>query len=791
MKIKALQTIFLICLVVVSRAELFDVSGKNFFNEKPVLLNEGWIFYPNAFYTSKEIKSLKNLKGYRISATDNWHELYKRCILEKRTGFGTYHARIKINRENPRLLLKFEKIYSSVKIYVNDQLYASVGVVSDKKETYKPAVKPIFIEIDPKESELLDITLHVSNFNHFEGGIVKPPILGAYNYLINQYNKKLISDAIVIGIFFITGIIFMILYNLGKSGLEFLIFSLFSIFFTTQYSIYSSEIFSAFFQGIKFDIYIKFGYLFLLFTFSSFVLYIYYLFPRYANKRISIVSSGFLAGLGLIGLFVPSYLLTLISPAILLGLIPTIGLYMMYIFSKTIFFNENEKLLTNLGSFSLLLISFYFINNHFKIIENSWFVNTLVFFLFLCIHIYLLMSKYSNKIKYLYKSVEESVRAKNEFISTMSHELRTPLNGILGNANILKSNENESSKVSKLETIIQNTEKLTSIIDDILNLSDLETGNIQLKYSKVNIREVIEKSVELTNHFRKDKSIDLEIIIDPKISETLVGDELRLKQIFIHFISNAFKFTSKGKVIISGKLLNESANTQSITFSITDTGIGISKERLKNMFEAFKQADGSHTRRHSGIGLGLALSNRLIDLMGGKISVESHEGKGTKFSFTLTLKKESEVTPIAQNNIMFRKLELDPKLKILVAEDNPVNQKLMVMMLKNLGYNADIAENGKVAYEKSLINMYDIIFMDIQMPEMDGLEATKRILSKVKDRPVIIAVTANATDRDRDECMEAGMNDFVSKPVKPLEIKDCILKWQGLRLLLNENKMAI
>lgn len=791
MRIKALHAVAFLSLVVIySRAELFDVSRKNFYNEKPVLLNKGWKFYPNAFFSSKEIKSLKNLKGYRISIEDNWHVLYKKGILQSRTGIGTYHARIKINSENPRLILQFEKIYSAAKIYINDKLYTSIGVVSDKKETYKPAIKTVFIEIDPKESELIDVIVHVANFNHFEGGVLKAPKLGAYNYIVNQYNKKLITDAVIIGTFFITSIIFLILYSLGRSGLEFLIFAFFSIFFTTQYSIYSSDIFNAFFQGIKFDIYIKLGHLFLMFSFASFILYIYFLFPRYANRRISFVTSALLASLGIIGIAIPNFYLTMMIPAILFGLVPAIGLYMIYVFSKTIIFNERGKLLTNLGSFSLLLISFYFVNNQFKFIDESWIINTLIFLLFLCIHIYLLMSKYSYKIKKLYKSVEESIRAKNEFISTMSHELRTPLNGILGNANILKSNETDNSKINKLETIIENTEKLTSIIDDILNLSDLETGNIQLKYSRINIREIIEKSVELTNHFRKDKSIDLDILIDPKISENLLGDELRLKQIFIHFISNAFKFTNRGKVIISSKLIHESKNYQEINFSITDTGIGINKERLKSMFEAFKQADGSHTRKHPGIGLGLALANRLVALMGGKINVESQEGKGTKFSFTLSLKKEKEA-PIDNTNSVLRKQELDLNLKILVAEDNPVNQKLMLMMLKNLGYNADIAENGKIAYEKCLSNSYDIIFMDIQMPEMDGLEASRKILSNVKDRPIIIAVTANATDRDRDECLEAGMNDFVSKPVKPLEIKDCILKWQGLRILLNENKLAI
>ena len=788
--LKILVLIIITSIGFVSKGQVFDLSNKIFDHNKSYLIDKGWKFYPNEFYSSKQIRSLKNVKGYRVNASESWYALYKTGILESNTGYGTYYTQIKLNKEYPRLLIKFDKTFSAAKFYVNGELYTSVGRVSESKLNYKPEIRPVLIEVDPSESEICDLVIHVSNFDHFEGGMASAPLIGNKKYINNVVDKKLISDSVVIGTFLITSIIFLFLYLLGKSGLEFIVFSIFSFVFTIQYSIYTSHIFSTFFQGINYHLYVKLGIFSLLITFSSFLLYIHFLFPNYSNKNITFTSSLVLAIGGLVAFVISPYYITMSMPALLLGFVPAVSLYLFYVFSKTIIFKEKNKLLTSLAALSLLLIAFHFINTKYNIIPSKLAINNVSFFLFLSIHIFLLMNKYSSKIKQLYLAVEESVRAKNEFISTMSHELRTPLNGIMGMATMLKSNELDSNKLSKIENIVLNTEKLTSIIDDILNLSDLESGTIQLKYNKINIREIINKSVELTNHFRKDKNIDLDILIDPQIEESLVGDELRIKQIFIHFLSNAFKFTQKGKVVVSGKLIKNNENIQEVLFSIADSGQGISKEKLTSLFNSFKQADGTHSRKHGGLGLGLALSQHLVNLMGGKINVQSELNKGTTFSFNLLLRKADNEIAIKEN-VVFRKLELDPTLKILVAEDNPVNQKLMLMMLKNLGYQADIAENGKIAVEKAMSNNYDIIFMDIQMPEMDGLQATQRILKNATDRPIIIAVTANATDRDRDECIEAGMNDFVAKPVKPIEIKDCIIKWQGLRGFLNENKIAI
>jgi CheY-like chemotaxis protein len=298
----------------------------------------------------------------------------------------------------------------------------------------------------------------------------------------------------------------------------------------------------------------------------------------------------------------------------------------------------------------------------------------------------------------------------------------------------------------------------------------------------------VEQAVELVNHFRKGKDLKFEMHFDPKLPDSLIGDELRIKQILIHIVSNAFKFSDKGLVELTVKSGGKSRdNTQELIFSVKDTGKGISKEKLKKLFNSFNQGDASHTRKAGGIGLGLALSKKLITLMGGKIEVESVEDKGSTFTFNLILAKERIISEEVKN-LYLRKMELDTSLRLLVAEDNPVNQKLMNMMFKNLGYQIDIAENGRIAFEMASKNPYNIIFMDIQMPEMDGLEATRKIIAHNSVRPVIIAVTANATDRDRDECLAVGMNDFLTKPVKPVELKESIIKWQGVSSMLNDSR---
>jgi CheY-like chemotaxis protein len=274
---------------------------------------------------------------------------------------------------------------------------------------------------------------------------------------------------------------------------------------------------------------------------------------------------------------------------------------------------------------------------------------------------------------------------------------------------------------------------------------------------------------------------------DENIPEELAGDPDRLGQVLYHLLDNAFKFTEKGNVNFSMQMASVEGNLVNLKLVVQDTGTGIKSEDLEKVVKAFNQGNEGNTRSHGGTGLGLTISSNIIELMGGELWIDSEYGHGTTVTCEFVLKTPRlNLTKHAQE-IKDEYSDKIEGLKILYAEDNPINQKLLVMIMKSMGYEVDIANNGLEAWEMALTKRYQIIFMDVQMPKMDGIEATKRIVKDQSERPIIIAVTANAEVADQKRCIEAGMNDFIPKPFSAKTLKDAIKKWQGLLLYMEED----
>lgn len=366
-------------------------------------------------------------------------------------------------------------------------------------------------------------------------------------------------------------------------------------------------------------------------------------------------------------------------------------------------------------------------------------------------------------------------KAKDMFISVMSHEIRTPLNAVIGMSHLLLEDNPQESQKENLNVLKFSADNLLTLINDVLDFTKIETGNIDLEKDKLDLRETIQSITGSLQYKTNEKKIYLKTIVDPTIPPTVTGDRTRLSQILLNLVSNAVKFTDKGGVTVELKVIDHNKKNVRIRFSVTDTGIGIAANKLSTIFESFKQADASTTRKYGGTGLGLAISKRLIELHDSRINVDSEPGKGSTFWFTITFNKANNKE---SNNYT---VETGLKIHVLVVDDNQINRLLINKILTKWGATIDFAENGVQAVSKIESNKYDVVLMDIHMPEMGGLEATQIIRSKpeayFKQLP-IIALTASMLNSQMDQIGVAGMNDYILKPFEPRMLFEKLSRYQ-------------
>lgn len=372
-------------------------------------------------------------------------------------------------------------------------------------------------------------------------------------------------------------------------------------------------------------------------------------------------------------------------------------------------------------------------------------------------------------------------KSKEQFLANMSHEIRTPLNAILGFINLLKNTSLNSEQNKYIQIVKTSSESLLGIVNDILDFSKFNNSNFELDLVETDIKEFMSNAHSLLHHLALKKGINFTFKVDDSIDNCLLLDSARLLQVINNLVSNAVKFTDKNETIeLVVTLIESKDTTQKIKIEVKDTGIGIAKNHLTKIFDVFSQADNSTIRKYGGTGLGLSISAQLVSVMNSELKVESVLGEGSCFFFTVEFTRCSdyELEMIKEKQEFCTSLDLNCSgLRILVAEDHEVNRILIKHIFKNHNITLTFAMDGKEAVEKVANNSYDLIFMDINMPNMNGVEATSKIRNELNDTTPIIALTANVINGDVESYMEAGMNDYLSKPIIMSELKTLLIKY--------------
>ncbi|MES2938626.1 MAG: response regulator [Pseudomonadota bacterium] len=373
---------------------------------------------------------------------------------------------------------------------------------------------------------------------------------------------------------------------------------------------------------------------------------------------------------------------------------------------------------------------------------------------------------------------EQATRMKSVFLANMSHEIRTPINGVMGLAHLLTKTALDARQSDYVDKIQHSSRHLLGLINDILDLSKIEAGQLEVEHVAFDLPEQLQRAADLLQQRATEKGLALSIAVDTGVPRELVGDPLRVSQILVNYGANAIKFTEAGRVEMRVELQAQDDEGVTLRFAVTDSGIGLSEEQIGRLFQSFQQADASTTRRFGGTGLGLAISKSLAEMMGGAVGVQSVAGQGSTFWFTTRFGRVRVAREKVDAQAAGPDLARIRGARILVVEDNDINQLVACELLRDAGLQPEVAEDGRIALARLAERPYDLVLMDMQMPVMDGVAATRSIRGERRfDTLPVIAMTANALSTDRDACLAAGMNDFVVKPFEPAALLDTLLRW--------------
>ncbi len=728
---------------------------------KSLSLNGEWNFYHSEFIAPTIAPSQDPML---IQVPNRWDQSGLPAM-----GYGTYTLTI-IKSTDIHLAMKVPDLFSAYRLYVNGELLANMGVPGTTKEEEQPARKHNLVSLAHVEGDTINLVIHISNFVHSKGGIGSSITLGTLESLMDEKFVNDVYDVFMAGCLVMGAFFFLGLFSYGQQEKMALYFALFCLVYAYRIIGWGNYVLHDLVDmPYRLGMTIEYSTFYL--TAFFFCLYLKHLFPNETPKKVA----NFFIFLSLIWAMMtllPVRIFTQLNEPFLLLVL--FGMFFAgFVYFRAIVSGRKGAKYSVYSTIGILVVfvmkSLAYLN---FVEEILWvtMIGQLIFFLFQSL---ILSEHFTGSWRLAKREAENAAKAKSDFLSVMSHEIRTPLNSVIGTTYHLIEEKPRKDQLEELNNLKNSSEYLLTLINNVLDYSKIDAGKLDLELVGVDLKQFCSNIYNVFRPIAETKNIVLNFNYDDQLPAFVELDKTRVNQILTNLIGNALKFTDDGSVTFTVSQGIPEESTIEVIFKIEDTGIGISQDLRGRIFQSFEQASSSTTRKYGGTGLGLSITKQLVEQMGSQIYLESELDKGSVFYFSLHLPVKDELKINSRKKLL--KLT---GYKVLLVEDNNMNVLIAKRLLEKWDMKVDVASNGEEAIQKVENNPYDIILMDLQMPIMDGYDATKIIRKLGYDLP-ILALTASAMFEKATKTQEAGLNGVVTKPFNPHDLFDAIASRLG------------